>query len=80
MIGRDYLLKKPAGPSKPKLFFDTKVVPVAVNAAGRLEVALDHASVRTGLRPSVILAGVLTTLLLALLSLLRGRARTTRRS
>ena len=46
IIGRDYLLKKPAGPSAPKLFLDTQVVPLAANIAGTLEVALDRASVR----------------------------------
>ena len=43
VIGRDYLLKKPGRPSAPKLFLDTQVVPLAVNIAGGLEVALDRA-------------------------------------
>jgi hypothetical protein len=34
VIGRDYLLKKPVRPSAPKLFLDTRVVPLAVNIAG----------------------------------------------
>lgn len=72
-IGRDYMLKKPAGPSAPKLFLDTKIVPLAVNIAGGVEVALDRASVRTGVRPSVILAGVTGILSLVLLRLLRHR-------
>ncbi|MCR0984267.1 hypothetical protein [Roseomonas populi] len=80
IIGRDYLLKKPAGPSAPKLFLDTKVVPFAVNVAGGLEVALDRASVRTGIRPSVILAGVTGVLSFALLRLLRNRNRMDDRS
>lgn len=73
MIGRDYMLKKPAGPSAPKLFLDTRVVPLAVNAAGRLEEALDRASVRTGVRPSVILAGVAGAVSFVLFRLLRRR-------
>jgi hypothetical protein len=73
LIGRDYLLKKPGGPSAPKRFLDTQVVPMVANVAGRLEVALDQASVRTGVRPSVILAGVTGLASLVLLSLLRGR-------
>jgi hypothetical protein len=75
VIGRDYLLKKPAGPSAPKLFLDTQVVPLAVNIAGGLEVALDRASVRTGIRPAVILTGVTGVILLALFRLLHSRSR-----
>ena len=73
IIGRDYLLKKQAGPSRPKLFLDTRVVPWAVNLAGGLEVALDRASSRTGVRPAVILAGVAGFLSLALIRLWRER-------
>ncbi|MBP0493677.1 hypothetical protein [Roseomonas indoligenes] len=74
-IGRDYLLRKPAGPSAPKLFLDTQVVPAAVNVAGSLEVALDRASVRTGIRPSVILAGVTGVISLALFRIFSDRSR-----
>jgi hypothetical protein len=56
-VGRDYMLKKPAGPSAPKLFLDTKVVPTVVNFLGSAEVTLDRLSLRTGVRPGVILAG-----------------------
>ena len=56
-VGRDYMLKKAAGPSAPKLFLDTRVVPAVVNFLGSAEVTLDHLSVRTGVRPGVILAG-----------------------
>lgn len=73
IIGRDYLLKKPSGPSAPKLFLDTRVVPLAVNLAGGLEVALDRASARTGVRPAVILAGVTGVLSFVLFRLLRNR-------
>jgi hypothetical protein len=73
IIGRDYLLKKPPGPLAPKLFLDTKIVPLAVNTAGGLEVALDRASVRTGIRPAVILAGITGIVSLALFRLLRNR-------
>lgn len=58
IIGRDYLLEKPPGPSAPKLFLDTQVVPAVTNVAGGLEVALDRAAARTGVRPAVILLGV----------------------
>jgi hypothetical protein len=75
VIGRDYLLKKSVGPSAPKMFLDMRVVPLAVNIAGGLEVALDRASVRTGIRPAVILTSVTGVVLLALFRLLRGRRR-----
>ena len=58
IIGRDYLLKKPSGPSVPKVIFDTRVVPLAVNGVGRIEVLLARSSSRWGVRPAVIVAGV----------------------
>ena len=79
IIGRDYLLKKPAGPSVPKLFLDTRVVPLAVNMAGGLEVALDRASARTGVRPAMILAGIMSLMSLVLFGLLRNRGVAARR-
>jgi len=57
VVGRNYLLKKPTGPSTPKLFLDTKLVPAAVNVLGAAEVALNRASVRTGVSSGMLLAG-----------------------
>lgn len=57
MVDRDYLLKKPSGPSAPKRFLDTKIVPLAANTAGRFEVALDQTSARLGIRPALVVAG-----------------------
>jgi hypothetical protein len=74
VIGRDYLLKKPSGPSAPKLFLDTQVVPLVANIAGGLEVALDRAAVRTGVRPAIILAGVTGLIGFGLIRLLTHRA------
>ena len=74
IIGRDYLLKKPSGPSAPKFFLDTQVIPRAVNLAGGLEGVLDRASVRTGVRPAVILAGVAGFVGLSVYGLLRYRS------
>jgi hypothetical protein len=71
VVGRDYMLEKPSGPSAPKLFLDTKVVPAAVNSLGSLEVVLDRASARTGLRPGVLLAGAVGLASIALYRLLR---------
>ncbi|KAB0682082.1 hypothetical protein [Aureimonas leprariae] len=56
-VGRHYLLKKSTGPSAPKLFFDTQIVPLATNMAGGLELLLDRAARRAGVRPVLILAG-----------------------
>jgi hypothetical protein len=57
VVGRDYMLKQPSGPSAPKLFLDTKLVPAAVNALGAAEVALNRASARTGVSSGVLLMG-----------------------
>ena len=80
IIGRDYLLKKPSGPSAPKLFLDTQVVPLAANLAGAVEVALDRAAARTGVRPAVILAGATGLIGLGLFRLLAHRTPAYRRS
>lgn len=58
IIGTDYLLEKPFGPSVPKQIFDTRVLPLAVNGVGRIEVLLARSSTRSGIRPPVIVAGV----------------------
>ena len=71
VVGRDYMLEKSAWPSAPKLFLDTKVVPAAVNSLGRLEVVLDQASARTGLRTGVLLAGAVGLALIGMYRLLR---------
>lgn len=72
-VGKDYMLEKPPGPSASKRFFDQRVVPVAVNAASRLEFALDDAARSTGLRPSVILSASVTALALVGWLLVRNR-------
>lgn len=56
-VGRDYMLRKDRGPSAPKLFLDTKIVPRLVNSAGGAEVALDRIARSTRVRPSLLLAG-----------------------
>lgn len=56
-----------------KLFVDTQLVPLAVNIAGELEVALDRASTRTGVRPGVILAVVAAFISFVMLGLMRNR-------
>lgn len=73
-VGRDYLMKQPSRPSAPKVFLDTRIIPAAVNVAGSVEVALDRAAMRTGLRPVVILTGVTVAGVLAVVTLWRKRS------
>ena len=61
MISRDYLLKKEGGPSAPKLFLDQKVIPVAIDAAGAVEGALERVAVRVRRMPVSALAAALGT-------------------
>ena len=61
MIDRDYLLKKGAGPSAPKLFLDQKVIPMAIDAAGAVEGVLERVAVRVRRRPVSALAAALGT-------------------
>ncbi|MBB3692171.1 hypothetical protein [Sphingomonas sp. BK580] len=71
-VGRDYMLRKGSGPSAPKVFLDTQVVPRLVDAAGGAEVALDRAARATGVRPSLLLAGATGALSLAAAAALRA--------
>jgi len=72
-VGRDYMLKKTTGPSAPKFFIDTQIVPRLVNAVGRGEVLLDRSAVRLGVRPSILVAGAAGALALLILGTRRGR-------
>lgn len=71
-VGRNYMLHKGSGPSAPKFFLDTQVVPRLVDAAGGAEVALDRAARATGVRPSLLLAGAAGALSLAAARALRA--------
>ena len=73
-VGRDYLLNKPRRPSGVRSFLHTRIVPLAVNAAGTLEAALERVSVRTGVRPAALLAASTGVLTLTLFYLARRRA------
>ncbi len=61
MVDRDYMLKKGAGPSAPKVFLDQKVVPAAINAAGAVEGVLERVAVRVRRMPVAALAAALGT-------------------
>ncbi|MEG3164781.1 hypothetical protein U1701_09265 [Sphingomonas sp. PB2P19] len=76
-VGRDYLLKQPSGPSAPKLFLDTRIIPGAVNLAGGFEVALDRIAKRTGLRPAMIFTGGIAAACFVIFGLRRPRDRAT---
>ena len=73
VIGRDYILRKPGRPSGPKLFLHTQVVPLAANIAGGLEVAVDGAARRFGVRPAAVLAGAAGLASLSVLYFARRR-------
>jgi hypothetical protein len=75
VVSRDYMLKKESGPSAPKLFLDTKVIPAAVNMLGTMEVFLDRASARSGLRPRWLLAGAVGLGAIGLFGVLGREAR-----
>lgn len=77
-VDRDYMLRKRGGPSAPKFFLDTQVVPRLVDAAGGAEVALDRAARASGVRPSLLLAGAAGALSLAAVRALRGALETRR--
>lgn len=64
-VSRDYMTHKGSGPSAPKLFLDTKVVPRLVDAAGTVEGRLDRVARATGMRPSLLLACAVGALSLA---------------
>ena len=75
-VGRNYLLEKPSGPSEPKRLFDQWVIPLIVNFASRCEFALDDASRRTGLRPSIVLSTGIAALVTLIWAVVRGRTPT----
>jgi hypothetical protein len=74
-VGREYMLVKPGRPSLPKQFIDTQIIPMGVNIAGAVEVALDRAAARTGVRPSVILMGAVGLACLGVAGWVRSRER-----
>ncbi|WP_250265916.1 hypothetical protein [Rhodovastum atsumiense] len=55
LVQDGYLLDKPSPPSQPKLFFDQRVIPAAIDAAGAVEAVLERLAVRTRQRPVMVL-------------------------
>lgn len=74
MVTQRYMLERRPPPSRGKLFLDQRVIPLAIDAAGSCEVALQRLSRRSGLNP-VVLIGIGAGLLLSLLTLGRGSRR-----
>ena len=74
LVDRDYLLKKPSGPSAPKLFLDTRIVPAGVNTLGSVEVALNRVAARTSIRPALILAAGAGAIVYGLFRLVASRS------
>ncbi len=56
MVGREYLLHKPAPPSSAKVVFDQRVVPAMIDMAGAVEAVLERLAVRTRSAPGPVLA------------------------
>lgn len=59
MVSQAYMLEKPSGPSPIKVFFDQKVIPAAINAAGDVEGLLEHVAIRARRAPFASLAAAL---------------------
>ncbi|KMO29822.1 hypothetical protein VQ02_29105 [Methylobacterium variabile] len=56
LITRDYMLEKPPGPSRPKLFLDQSVVPGLANAAGAVEAGIERIVVASRRNPLLALS------------------------
>jgi anti-sigma factor RsiW len=59
MVSRDYLLRKPAPPSRAKVAFDQQVIPAAVDAAASAEAALERWSRLVARAPFAAIGAVL---------------------
>lgn len=59
MVSQAYMTEKPAGPSPVKVFFDQKVMPVAINAAGDFEGVLERVAIGARRAPVASLAAAL---------------------
>ncbi len=74
LVERDYMLRKPPGPSRPKLFLDQVVVPGLANAAGTVEAGIEQVVIGTRRHP------LLAVSLVAGIGLALTMARSPRRS
>ena len=56
MVSASYMVSKPAPPSALMRFIDQQAIPVAIDAAGSMEMALEHAAVAARKSPLAALA------------------------
>jgi hypothetical protein len=56
MVDRSYLLDKPAPPTPARRWFDQRAMPVAIDAAGSMERALEDVAQATRRQPASVLA------------------------
>ncbi len=75
MVGKDYLLEKPPGPTAPVRFVHQQVMPVMIDIAGAGEVALQRLSNRLAVKPAAILGGLAGAGAIFILAALRRRQR-----
>jgi hypothetical protein len=61
MIKLQYLTHKPAAPAPAQRFFDQRVIPVLIDAAGGIETAIEHWSTRVTRSPVPSLVIALAT-------------------
>ncbi|MGI4745723.1 MAG: hypothetical protein ACRYGI_07860 [Janthinobacterium lividum] len=59
MVSQAYMLEKPSGPSPIKVWFDQKVIPVVINAAGDVEGLLERVAIGARKAPIASLAAAL---------------------
>lgn len=73
MVSQSYVLEKPPPPSAAKVFFDQRVMPVAIDAAGAVEARVERLAGHARRQPIVAVSVAIGVGVL--LSMLMGRAR-----
>lgn len=59
MVSQGYMVDKPSGPPPVKVWFDQKVIPMIINAAGDVEGLLEQVAVGARKAPVASLAAAL---------------------
>jgi hypothetical protein len=73
MVSPDYLAGKTADPSRLKHVFEQRLLPVAIDAAGSVEAALEGVARRTRRQPAVALGLACSASLLLSMLMIRRR-------
>lgn len=55
MVDQGYMLEKPTGPGPWKVYFDQRVFPLLIDAAGAVEGVVEQVTVGTRARPATAL-------------------------